>query len=340
MVCSSCKMKVRSGSKFCIHCGTQVTKAEKNSMEIQKRTISVSTPKDRIDNQLVKYGKARIMGWFLLTNAAIIVSMVVISGGSLTPFIPFFLTIGGVLPFFGLIFSRHFAKKAHKIKVIGNDEPNFQEIQNLVFELANKAGIKEMPEVGIYYDSNPNAFATGWRKNKALVAFSTGLIDMLTIKELEAVAAHEISHIVNGDMIIMTIIQCVINSLVMVITLPFSVFKGLAFFSDEVGVFTYWMISLVKTVVASVLMFLGSIVVKFFSRSREFKADALACKLVNGDNMISALSKLENIEIRKENKKLQAYASLKIVSPSAFFDVFSTHPSIERRIKRLTELNS
>lgn len=293
---------------------------------------------NHIKNELVRYGKLKIAGWFLLTNAAVVISLILISGGALTNYIPVYLVMGGVFPFLGLLFSKSITKKRFKVQVIGKQLDSYFEIQEMVNKLAVKAGIEKMPEVGIYVDPIPNAFATGYRKNRALVAFSSGLIELLNKDELEAVAAHEISHVANGDMITMTIIQSVINSVVMVITLPLSAIKIIALFSEEVGVLGYWLISIIRAIIASILMFLGNLVVKSFSRRREFKADALACKLCNKEQMISALYHLDQVDYSNISKESNSYATLMIINRKSLIDIFSTHPSTERRIEKLQNI--
>lgn len=156
---------------------------------------------------------------------------------------------------------------------------------------------------------------------------------------IAAVAAHEVAHIANGDMITMALVQSVVNVFVYLITIPLTIIEWIAFFSDNVSAAASWVISILRFLTSTFLFFLGSLVVKAFSRRREFKADKLAAQLLRKESMIHALEQLRHEEpvVLKSQK---AYAALKINAPSRWLDLFSDHPSLERRIKALQKLKT
>jgi formylglycine-generating enzyme required for sulfatase activity/large-conductance mechanosensitive channel len=192
--------------------------------------------------------------------------------------------------------------------------------------------------VGIYESEDMNAFATGMNKSNSLVSFSTGLLEGMNGDEIAAVAAHEISHIANGDMITMTIVQSAVNALVLLFSFPLNMVKFYVHFTSKGDTLDEWMcllITIIKFIIVSCLLFLGNLVVKAFSRHREFIADRYAAKLTSAMSMSSALRVIGGqtaIAIPAEQK---AYAAFKISSPATMLDLFSTHPSVERRIEAL-----
>lgn len=279
----------------------------------------------------------KTLAWFVLANAAVVISLAIISGGALLEFLPFLLVLGSFFPLIALLFSKSIAKRAQKIEMINPD--NFKSesekgLYQLVETLSKRAGPENVSEVDVYKSNDLNAFVTGMNKKRSPVAFSSGLLANLDEQGVAAVATHELGHITNGDMLTLTLIQSVVNALVLLITIPLNVFKLLALFSDDVGAIEYMIISFVKFVVSSICLFLGNLVVKAFSRRREFQADRLAATLIDKDSMIHALESLKDTAI-KAPKEQAAFAAFKINSSPAWLDIFSTHPSIERRIARL-----
>ncbi|WHY91671.1 protease HtpX [Neobacillus cucumis] len=274
---------------------------------------------------------------FILTNIAIMVSLIVISKGSLLRFVPFLLIASILFPFIRLVFSKGLAKRSHKIKMI--DPKNFISAEEecfygLVVTLTQKTNIKKVPEVGIYESDDINAFATGRSKNKSLIAFSSGLLNSMNQEQVAAVTAHEIAHIANGDMVTLTLIQSTVNLFVNVVTLPILLWKWLfSLYSNNRGRAIFWFISVVYALATFLLAFLGSLMVKQFSRRREYKADALAAQLIDRDSMISALKFLKNTPSIKS--KLDSHAAFKINSYKRWLFLLSTHPPIEKRIKAL-----
>jgi heat shock protein HtpX len=199
-----------------------------------------------------------------------------------------------------------------------------------VEKLATTAGIG-MPEVAVY-EGEPNAFATGAFRNSALVAVSTGLLQGMNHEEVEAVLAHEVAHIANGDMVTMTLLQGVVNTFVIFLArvVGFVVDKAISRDSDSRGGAGYYI-----TVIVCEIMFgvLASIIVAWFSRRREYRADAGSVRLMGRRQpMIHALQRLGGIESGDLPKNLVAAG---INSPGRFLALFRTHPPIEKRIEAL-----
>ncbi len=233
-----------------------------------------------------------------------------------------------------LLMSKPIAKWSSGVRVI-NDPANADEawIVETVKRLAEKAGIG-MPEVGIF-EGAPNAFATGAFKNSALVAVSTGLLQSMRRDEVEAVIGHEIAHIANGDMVTMTLIQGVMNTFVVFLS------RVIGYFVDKVilknnndGPGIGYMIT---TIVLDILLgFAAAIIVSWFSRQREFRADSGAASLLGQrQSMINALKRLGGQETGELPK---AMAAMGIAGkPSSFAALFSTHPPLEVRIAALEQ---
>jgi heat shock protein HtpX len=216
-----------------------------------------------------------------------------------------------------------------------NDSPDatHQWLVNTVARFAQSAGIG-MPEVAIY-EGAPNAFATGAFKNSALVAVSTGLVQSMTREEVEAVIGHEVAHIANGDMVTMTLIQGVMNTFVVFLSRVIGyVVDRVILRNDREGPGIGY---LVTTIVMDLLLgVLAAIIVAWFSRQREFRADAGAAGLMGRKQpMINALARLGGLDPGEMPKAMQ---SMGISSrPSGLMALFSTHPPMEERIARLRE---
>lgn len=282
----------------------------------------------------------RRVGWFLLVNLAIIASLTLVSAGTLLVLAPFALGIGLLLPLIYLLLSKWMAIRSHEVQLIDPEEPADEaeaDLYALVAALSQQAGLEKVPAVGWYESDDMNAFATGATRNNSLVAFSSALIEQMDAPGLAAIAAHEVAHIANGDMVTLALVESAVNAIVTVITLPFWLLKLFAFLSDRVSWAEYRAISGLKWLVSTILVFLGSLVVKGFSRRREFAADRLAATLVDRDSMIYALEVLATDE-ESPPAEQAALAAFKIKSHPAWWDLLSTHPSIERRIAALAAL--
>ena len=229
-----------------------------------------------------------------------------------------------------LLISKPVAKWSSGVQVIsGNEGPDEAWIVNTVRKFADQAGIG-MPEVGVF-PGEPNAFATGAFKNNALVAVSSGLLQGMTREEVEAVIGHEVAHIANGDMVTMTLIQGVMNTFVVFLSrvvgylVDSFLSRGEQRSGPGIGYF-------VTTIVLDILLgFVAAIIVAWFSRQREFRADAGSSRLMGRKQpMINALARLGGMVPGELPKSLQTAGITAGVGK-----LFSTHPPIEERIARL-----
>jgi heat shock protein HtpX len=241
--------------------------------------------------------------------------------------------------FISLALSRVMAKWMMGVQVIDPNtrDPELQKLVESVHHLSRAAGLPKMPEVGIYDSPEVNAFATGPTKSRALVAVSTGLIRRMRWAEVEGVLGHEVAHVANGDMVTMTLIQGVVNAFVMFLS------RAIAFAISQAGrnddrergssPMMYYAIQFVLEIA---FMILGSMVVAWFSRWREYRADAGGARLAGRQNMIQALEALrKNYELIDPTAQ-PAVATLKISSrPGGIMRFFSSHPPLEERIARL-----
>ena len=200
---------------------------------------------------------------------------------------------------------------------------------------ARQAGIG-MPEVAIYDAPEMNAFATGMSKNSSLVAVSTGLMHGMTRDEVEAVLAHEVSHVANGDMVTLALIQGVINTFVIFISrvIGYLADRALSGNSDEEQSsgpgWAYYIVSFIAEII---IAFLASIIVMWFSRQREFRADAGSAKLVGPRKMIAALERLQQGHVGELPDQIAAFGISS--NKSGFMDLFRSHPPLEDRIAAL-----
>jgi heat shock protein HtpX len=242
--------------------------------------------------------------------------------------------------FISLGLSRVMAKWMMGVKLVAPStaDPGAQELVSTVHRLAQAAGLRTMPQVGVYDSDEVNAFATGPTRNRSLVAVSTGLLRRMRRDEVEGVLAHEIAHVANGDMVTMTLVQGVVNAFTMFLArvLAFVVAQFLRRDSEEGGVsrLVYFVATIVFDIVFSIL---GSIVVAWFSRLREFRADAGGAQLAGRDRMIGALEALQRTYgIVDPASNQAAVQTLKISGhPTGLMRFFSTHPPLETRIARL-----
>ncbi len=247
---------------------------------------------------------------------------------------------GGAL--ISLAISRLMAKWMMGVQVIPPEtgDPVLRELVETVHEQARVAGLPRMPEVGVYESPEVNAFATGPTKSRALVAVSTGLLQRMNSRQVAGVVAHEVTHIANGDMVTMTLLQGVINAVVLFLSriLAFAVSQALRSRDDRDG--GGGLNFLFVIVFQIVLSILGSTVVCWFSRWREFRADAGGARLAGRQNMIDALQGLRRLYdpdlAAAEARHAQSFQSMKISGPPrGFMALFATHPPLEERIARL-----
>ncbi|WP_034292225.1 protease HtpX [Herbaspirillum sp. RV1423] len=281
---------------------------------------------------------------FLATNIAVLVVMSVVlsllgvdkfltrAGLNLPMLLVFSIVVGFTGSIISLLMSKSMAKWSTGARVI--DTPtNSTEVWLVatVNKLAQRAGIG-MPEVAVY-EGEPNAFATGAFRDSALVAVSTGLLQGMTKEEVEAVLGHEISHIANGDMVTMTLIQGVVNTFVVFLSrvVGYFVDSALRRNNDDSGPGIGYMVTVL---VCQVVFGIGaSMIVAWFSRHREFRADAGSARLLGGPQpMIHALARLGGIPV---SGLPESMAAMGINDKPGFMELFSTHPPLEQRIAAL-----
>ena len=254
------------------------------------------------------------------------------NGLNLSSLLGFALVMGFGGAFISLLISKPMAKWTTKLQLInGSPDPTHAWLVATVERFAQKAGITT-PEVGIY-EGEPNAFATGAFKNSALVAVSTGLLQSMTREEVEAVIGHEVAHVANGDMVTMALIQGVMNTFVVFLSRVIGNFVDKVVLrnnNDGPGMGYY-----ITTIVLDILLgAVAAIIVAWFSRQREFRADAGAAQLMGRKQpMINALARLGGLDPGEMPKAMQAMGIS--ARPSSLMSPFSTHPPMEQRIERL-----
>lgn len=279
---------------------------------------------------------------FVMTNLAVVVVLGVVAsllgvnryltanGLNLGALLGFALVMGFGGAIISLLISKPMAKWSAKVQIIdGSGSPDERWIVDTVRRFATQAGIG-MPEVGIF-PGDPNAFATGAFKNSALVAVSTGLLQNMTREEVEAVIGHEVAHVANGDMVTMTLIQGVMNTFVVFLSrvIGYAVDSFLNKNSERSGPgIGYYATTIVLDIV---LGFVAAIIVAWFSRQREFRADAGAAQLMGRRQpMINALARLGGLHPQELPKSMAAMGIA-----GGIGKLFSTHPPIEERIAAL-----
>lgn len=238
-----------------------------------------------------------------------------------------------------LFMSKTMVKSAYGVEIITqprNDAEAF--LLREVASMAQRAGIG-MPEVGIYYSADPNAFATGASKDNALVAVSSGLLNNMSADEVRGVLGHEISHVANGDMVTMTLLQGVLNTFVYFFS--YIVAQALSGFmsrsSDEEGSGgggNFFVFYLVQSLLQVLFGIGATIISMWFSRYREYRADAGSADLEGTERMIMALQKLQrlsSIEVQKEGQ----FSAFCINGGTSFSELFMSHPPLEKRIAAL-----
>jgi heat shock protein HtpX len=283
---------------------------------------------------------------FILTNLAVMLVLGVVAtvlgvnrfitaqGLNFGALLGFALIFGFGGAIISLLISKPMAKWSTKAVIINDSpDPTHRWIVGSVKAFSDKAGI-QMPEVGIF-EGEPNAFATGAFKNSALVAVSTGLLQRMSREEVEAVIGHEVAHVANGDMVTMTLIQGVMNTFVVFISRVVGYFVDRVILKNErdgVGIGYF-----VTTIVLDILLgIVAAIIVAWFSRQREYRADADAAKLMGRKQpMINALARLGGLDPGELPKTV---SSMGISSrPGGMMALMASHPPIEDRIRALQQ---
>ncbi|HJS58850.1 MAG TPA: protease HtpX [Vicinamibacteria bacterium] len=289
---------------------------------------------------------AKRIGLFLVTNLAIVVTLSIVLSllgvsGYITPaggldFIAlgvfcFVWGMGGA--FLSLQISRWSAKRLMGVQLVdgqtGNQDLDW--LYNTIGHLTRQSNLP-MPEVGVYDSPEVNAFATGPSKRRSLVAVSTGLLRNMTREEVQGVLAHEVSHIANGDMVTMTLLQGVVNAFVMFFARVVAHVVRMSVDSRNADAIAF----VVMIVLQIALGILGSLVVAAFSRHREFRADAGGASLAGRGAMVGALKRLVATQERVDTSQ-PTLASFKITGGRGFSQLWASHPPLEQRIAALQQ---
>lgn len=279
---------------------------------------------------------------FLLTNLAVIVvfgtvlNILGVQGWQFMVIFAGLVGFGG--SFISLAISKWIAKRSTGARVI--EQPANADEQWLVETVrrqAQQAGIG-MPEVAIYDAPDPNAFATGMNKNKALVAVSTGLLNTMKRDEVEAVLGHEVSHVANGDMVTLALIQGVVNTFVIVLARLVAMVVDNFFKNEEgeggLGFFGYIAVVIVAEIVFGIL---ASIVVMYFSRKREFRADVGGARLAGREKMVRALQALQRMQQPAQLPEQMKAFGISGGQKGGLARLFMTHPPLDERINALQQ---
>ena len=282
---------------------------------------------------------------FLATNLAILLVLSVVArlvgidqwlaaqGSGLAPLLAFAAVFGFGGSLISLAISKWMAKMSMGVRVITNPStPAERWLVETVAAHARTVGIG-MPEVGIFDSPQPNAFATGARRDAALVAVSTGLLQQMNEKEIQAVLGHEISHVANGDMVTLSLIQGVVNTFVIFLSRILGNLIDRTFFRSEDGRGPAFFISVIVSEI--VLGFLASLIVLAFSRWREFRADSGGAKLAGTNNMIAALEALKSAHEPLPSKQFASFGIASGKTGAGLARLFMSHPPLDERIAAL-----
>ena len=286
-------------------------------------------------------------GFFIITNLLVsivlyTIGMFVINqmgypSGSYSGLFVFCFIFGMGGSFISLLMSKWSAKRLMRLEPLASGAALTQKVH----QFARKAGLEKMPEVYIYQSPELNAFATGPSRNNALVAVSTGLVDSMSEEEVDGVLAHEVSHIANGDMVTMTLVQGIVNAFAMFLSyivtqIIMNALRGDDDEGDYRGGGNFFMQYMIRNVVYTALNFLSYPLVMYVSRWREYRADAGSANIVGRDKMIAALKKLQ-MNMDRSTKHDKNIEVMSISAPIKFSELFSSHPPLEKRIQALVK---
>lgn len=286
---------------------------------------------------------------FLATNLAVMLTLSVtwsilsaalgLKTGGLLGLMAMCLFWGMAGSFISLQISRWMAKRTMGIQLLdgASGNPTLDWVHETTVRLARQAGLPE-PEVGYYESDEVNAFATGPSKSRSLVAVSTGILRTMDRRELEGVLAHEVSHIGNGDMVTMTLVQGVVNAFVMFFARIVAWGIGSTMRDEEgnpspMAGIAQFVVTIVLEIAFGIL---GSLLTAWFSRQREYRADAGAAALSGKEKMIAALRKLQFYQNAIDTSE-KSFATMKIAGSKSWMAFFSTHPDLSDRIAALEE---
>ena len=285
---------------------------------------------------------------FVLTNILVMVTVSIVlsvlgvnhyvtaAGLDYSSLMVFCLVWGFVGSGISLMLSKFMAKRMMGVEIV-DDRGQYGDLVRKVHALARAAGLTKMPEVGVYQSPEVNAFATGPSRNNSLVAVSSGLLQQMTVDEVEGVLAHEIAHVANGDMVTMALVQGVVNAFVMFFAriAAYALQNVLSGDRDDDRPASSGLAYHLSVMVFEIFFsFLGMFVVAYFSRLREYRADKGGAQYAGKHKMIAALKRLQQkIDFVDDSK--DAIKTLKISSKKGLMNFLSTHPKLEDRIAAL-----
>lgn len=285
---------------------------------------------------------------FLLTNLAVVLVLSIVAkvtgldawlavhGQSYAGLLVFAAFFGFAGSFISLALSKTMAKRAMGVQLISPQtaDPTERWLLGVVESYARNVGVST-PEVGIFNSPEPNAFATGARRNAALVAVSSGLLQRMGRQEVEAVVGHEMTHVANGDMVTLTLIQGVVNTFVIFLS---RVIGGLISRSDDGrGGASYFITVIVLQLVFGIL---ANLIVMWFSRHREFRADRGGAQLAGRENMIGALEDLKKVHEPLPSQQFAAFGIAEGPVAGGIKRLFMSHPPLDERIAALRSLST
>jgi heat shock protein HtpX len=284
----------------------------------------------------------------LVTNLAVLAVLTIVAhligldrwlavrGSSLGALLAFAALFGFGGAFVSLLMSKWMARRAMRVRVIHPPAtPAEQWLLGVVAQLARAAGVG-MPEVGVFDSPEPNAFATGYSRDRALVAVSTGLLSTMNEQEIQAVLGHELTHVANGDMVTLTLIQGVVNTFVIFLSRIIGNLVDRAFFRSEDGRGpAYFLCVIVSQIVLGIL---ANIIVMAFSRWREFRADRGGAHLAGTPNMIAALEALKRAHQPLPSRQFASFGIASGPVARGMQRLFMSHPPLDERIAALRAL--
>lgn len=283
----------------------------------------------------------KIGAWVMMGIFASYLLIYIFLGNEILNYFPLLILFAFATPLVSLMFSKAMVKRAYRIRLISNGgarNPKEQLVVDTVTLLSQKLEIKNLPEIGVYPSYDVNAFATGASRNSALVAVSEGLLYNMNETEIIGVLAHEMSHVVNGDMLTSSILEGFVSAFALIVTIPFLMGNNDRNRRAGSSLMIYYLIRNIANI-------FGRLVSSAYSRRREYGADRLAAKITDPAYMKSALLRLKEISEGRIN--LQAsdkeFASFKITnnfSEDGFLDLFASHPSLEKRIAAIEKLEN
>lgn len=330
--CITCDKEIQDEARKCRHCNSwQDRQSEKGESPVFERIRQ---------SKSLQFGggMGKSMGLFMGANVGVMIVLMIIvrlidpEAGIGTAVL--LLLMGGTLPFIFLYFSKALAKWQFDLRAANPDDEQEKYLVNLVTALAERANLPTVPEVYIYDDEEVNAFATGASKKNSLIAFSSGLLKTMDRESIAGVAAHETAHIANNDMLTMTLLESLINIAVIVVDFALRQMDWYEELEKKSKLLSF----VVHFLLVNILFCIGNLILLWFSRHREFEADATAASLVGSQAMSGALKRLMDDEHAGTSITADSPAAAMMISaPPGWIDILSTHPSLERRIQRLEE---